>query len=236
QARLLGDPERSPHVRAAELVGSLHVHDGDIRPHSPDMDQAKPSRKGRVPAQDVAAKQRAGRQAGDMPRRCPKSERDRKIELIAHRNLARDVLLARAPVAVAEALRHIAHPSRGHAADAARADQLIEKRVRDGPDELEVAPAPPDDLVSSGKWDERLQCRAHRDRRAVRDEALDGLGHRRELARQRPMDSTYERWLRPSSSIDSPPNFSRNASASVSATIASPITPAAGTTHTSLRS
>ena len=35
---------------------------------------------------------------------------------------------------------------------------------------------------------------------------------------------------------ESPPNFSRNACASTIATIASPITPAAGTTHTSLRS
>jgi hypothetical protein len=48
--------------------------------------------------------------------------------------------------------------------------------------------------------------------------------------------STYARWFRSSSGIESPPNFSRNASASVSATTASPMTPAAGTTHTSLRS
>src|SRR5579884_3951343 len=48
--------------------------------------------------------------------------------------------------------------------------------------------------------------------------------------------SMYPSKLRLVSSIESPPNFSRKACASTIATIASPITPAAGTTQTSLRS
>src|SRR5690606_26427764 len=43
-------------------------------------------------------------------------------------------------------------------------------------------------------------------------------------------------WCASISSIESPPNFARKASASTNATIAAPTTPAAGTAQTSLRS
>src|SRR4029453_2961790 len=46
------------------------------------------------------------------------------------------------------------------------------------------------------------------------------------------MAARYAAWLRAVSATESPPNFSRHASASTRATIASATTPAAGTAHT----
>ena len=143
---------------------------------------------------------------------------------------------------MAESLRDIAHPGGGDAAHAACSDELIEQGVRDGADQFEVPTSKADHLVPYREGDERLERGSERDRRAIGDETVDGLRHRHHLAArrssgdQRPSDSMYALWLCSISVIESPPNFSRNASASVNATTASPITPAAGTTHTSLRS
>src|SRR5258706_13141752 len=154
--------------------------------------------------------------------------------MVPHLQRARNPLLARAPVTVPQTLRHIANPGGGHLADASGADELIKQRVGDRADELEVAPSLPDHLVASGERDQGLESEAERDSRVVRDETADGFRHRHDF--YCPIDSREERWFRSSSGIESPPNFSRKASSSGSPTTASPITPAAGTTQTSLRS
>src|SRR5207249_8224348 len=97
-------------------------------------------------------------------------------------SIDRDSLLGRAPVAVAKPLRDIAHPRGGDPANAAGADELVEKRVRDRSDELEVLAALPYQLMAGGERDQRLERGAKGDGRAVRDEAIDGLGHRHDLA------------------------------------------------------
>jgi len=83
---------------------------------------------------------------------------------------------------VAKTLGHIADPSRGDSANAAGADELIEQRIRDRPDELELAPPLPDHLVPRRKRNERFEGGAERDSRAVGHEAFDRLGHRHHLA------------------------------------------------------
>jgi hypothetical protein len=76
---------------------------------------------------------------------------------------------------VREAGRDIADPRSGHAADAAGPDQLIERDVGDRTDELEVAPALPDELMRERERDRGLERAAERDGRAVGNEARDGL-------------------------------------------------------------
>src|SRR5260370_25105086 len=134
--------------------------------------------------------------------------------MIADVERARNPFFARAPVAVPKALGNVADPSGGHPAHAARADELVEQRVRDGRHELERSPPLPDHLVARGEGDQRFERQAERDRRAIGDEAADGLRHRHDLRRHPgcaycPIDSRYERWFRSSSGIESPPNFSR---------------------------
>ena len=72
-----------------------------------------------------------------------------------------------------EAGRHVADPRRGHASHAARADQLVERDVGDGTDEVEVAPPLADELVRERERDRRLERAPERDRGAVGDEACD---------------------------------------------------------------
>ena len=74
-----------------------------------------------------------------------------------------------------ESGRHVADPRRGHAPNASRADELIERDVGDRTDELEVAPALADQLVRERERDGWFEGAAERDRRAVWDEARDGL-------------------------------------------------------------
>src|SRR5256885_9505552 len=104
----------------------------------------------------------------------------------------RDAALGGRAVAVAEALRHVADPRGGDPAHAARADQLVEQGVRDGTDELEFATLLSDQLVSRGEGNEWLEAGTDRDRRTVRYEPIDGLGHRHQFA-QRLSVSIYER-------------------------------------------
>jgi hypothetical protein len=58
---------------------------------------------------------------------------------------------------VREAGRHITDPGRGDPSHAARADQLIERDVRDRPDQLEVTSSLPDELVRERERDGRFQ-------------------------------------------------------------------------------
>jgi len=64
---------------------------------------------------------------------------------------------------VREAGRDVSDPRRGHAPDAAGADELIERDVRDRPDELQVAPTLPDELVREGERDRGLEGATERD-------------------------------------------------------------------------
>jgi hypothetical protein len=74
-----------------------------------------------------------------------------------------------------ESRRDVADPRGRHAPNAARADELIERDVGDRTDELEVAPALADQLVREGERDRWFEGAPQRDRRAVGDEARDGL-------------------------------------------------------------
>ena len=74
-----------------------------------------------------------------------------------------------------ESGRDVADPRRGHAPNAARADELIERDVGDRTDELELAPALADQLMRERERDRWFEGAPERDRRAVRDEARDGL-------------------------------------------------------------
>jgi len=76
---------------------------------------------------------------------------------------------------VREAGRYVADPRGGHSLDAPRADDLIERDVRDRTDELEVAPALADQLVRERERDRWFEGAPERDRRAVWNEARDGL-------------------------------------------------------------
>jgi len=76
---------------------------------------------------------------------------------------------------VREAGRDVADPGRGHAPNAAGADELIERDIGDRSNELELAPALADQLVRERERDGRFEGAPERDRRAVRDEARDRL-------------------------------------------------------------
>jgi len=74
-----------------------------------------------------------------------------------------------------ESGRDIADPGCGHLPNAARADELIERDIGDRSNELELAPALADELVAERERDRWFESAPERDRRAVRDEARDGL-------------------------------------------------------------
>jgi hypothetical protein len=76
---------------------------------------------------------------------------------------------------VRESGRDVTDPRCRHAPNASRADELIERDVRDRPDELELAPALADQLMRERERDRWFESAPERDRRAVRDEARDGL-------------------------------------------------------------
>src|SRR5216683_2187893 len=79
QPSLLGDSQRPPDMRAPHPIGALRVDDGDVRPHRPDVDEAKANRQIRIRPQDVATQERACRKARHVPGRRPQGERDREI-------------------------------------------------------------------------------------------------------------------------------------------------------------
>jgi hypothetical protein len=76
---------------------------------------------------------------------------------------------------VREAGRDVSDPRRGHTADTAGTDELVERDVGDGADELELAPALADQLVRERERDRWFESAPERDGRAVRNEARDGL-------------------------------------------------------------
>src|SRR5205809_6029233 len=117
EPRLFTDAQRAPRMRAAVLVGALHVHDGDVRTHSAHVHQGLTGLEVGVGTQDVAAEERARRQARDVPRRRPQGERDGEIRMVVDLDRPRHRLLARPAVAVPEALGHVADPSGSDAAD-----------------------------------------------------------------------------------------------------------------------
>ena len=83
-----------------------------------------------------------------------------------------------------ESGRYVADPRRSHAPNAARADELIERDVGDRTDELELAPALADQLMRERERDRWFESAPERDRRAVRDEARDGLREADALVRR----------------------------------------------------
>src|SRR5207247_10801627 len=136
--RLRGDADRTPRVRAAHRVSPLNMNNGDIRVHSANVDEPVVDSEVRVGAEDLAAQQRAGRQARHIPSRRPQGQRDREVCVVVNLKRSRYAALSRAAVAMAESLRGIAHPGGGDAAHAACPDELVEQGVRDGADQLEV--------------------------------------------------------------------------------------------------
>ena len=136
----------------------------------------------RVRLQDVAPQQRAGRDVRRIPRGRPQRERDGEVGVVVDLDVARDPLLGRAAVAVTEALGDVPDPRRGDPPHTARADELVEQRIRYRTHELEIPPPLADDLVPGRERDQRLEGAAHRDSGPIRNEPLDGLGHRHDLA------------------------------------------------------
>jgi hypothetical protein len=80
--------------------------------------------------------------------------------------------------------RDVADPRRGHAPDATRADELIERDVGDRTDELELPPALSDQLVRERERYRWFEGASERDRRSVRDEARDRLPEADALVRR----------------------------------------------------
>src|SRR5438067_6574368 len=144
------------------------------------------------PVEDVASQRRSRRDVRSVPRGGPQRERDREVRVVVDHDRPWYALFGGAAVAVPEALRHIAHPGRRDLANTARADHLVEERVGDRPHQLEVVASLADDLVSRREGDQRLERDSHRHPGAVRNESLDGLGHRHHLV-YCAIDSTYER-------------------------------------------
>jgi len=85
---------------------------------------------------------------------------------------------------VREPGRDVADPRRRDAPNAPRADELIERDVGDRTDELEVAPALADQLVRERERDRWFEGAPQRDRRAVWNEARDGLREADALVRR----------------------------------------------------
>jgi len=83
-----------------------------------------------------------------------------------------------------ESGRDVADPRRCDAPNASRADELIERDVGDRSNELEFAPALADELVAERERDRWFESAPERDRRAVRDEARDGLREADALVRR----------------------------------------------------
>ena len=83
-----------------------------------------------------------------------------------------------------ESGRDVADPRRCDAPNASRADELIERDVGDRTDELEVAPALADQLVRERERDRWFEGAPQRDRRAVWNEARDGLREADALVRR----------------------------------------------------
>jgi hypothetical protein len=89
---------------------------------------------------------------------------------------------------VREAGRDVADPRRRDPPRAARADELIERDVRDRSNQLELATALSDELVRERERDRRLERASECDGRAVGDEARDGVRQTDALVRgQRPL-------------------------------------------------
>ena len=89
--------------------------------------------------------------------------RDAEVRVVAHLDAPRDPILHGAPVRMRKPRRHVPHPGRAHAVHAPRADELVERDVRDRADELEITPALPDQLVRERERDRRLERAAERD-------------------------------------------------------------------------
>ena len=104
---------------------------------------------------------------------------NREVRVILHHDPAGDPLLIGAPKTIARSARHIADPGCDHLRDRAGGDQLVERHVRDRPDQCQVAPLLPDDFVNRGERDSRLEGEAQRDRIALmhvlRDRVAEGL-------------------------------------------------------------
>ncbi len=103
--------------------------------------------------------------------------------MVADLDGPRDPLLYRAAVCVCEPRGDVADPRGGDAPDAACADELIERDVRDRSDELEFAPLLADELVREGEGNRRLERAPERDRCAVGYESRYRLGEADALVR-----------------------------------------------------
>ena len=110
--------------------------------------------------------------------------RDGEVTVIAHLDAARDPLLHRTAVRMRESGRDVADPRRGDAPNASGPDELIERDIRDRTDELELAPALADQLMGERERDGWFECAPQRDRRAVRNEARNGLREADALVRR----------------------------------------------------
>jgi pilus assembly protein Flp/PilA len=181
QCGLLGHAERSPAVGAAVRVGALDVEDREVGLEGRDANRAVHDAEPGVGAEDVGPEQRPGGDVGRAPGGGPQRQGDREVGVVVDLQGERDRAFGAPTVVVAKPLGDVANPGCRHPPHAAGAHQLVEERVRDGGDQLEVTPALADDLVAGGEGDQRFQRAAHRDRHPVAHMALDGRSHGHQL-------------------------------------------------------
>jgi hypothetical protein len=105
--------------------------------------------------------------------------------VLPHGQLARPPLLDRAAEAVAGAGGDVADPGRLDHRHAAGADQLVEDRVGDWPDQVQVAAALADQLMGEGERDGRLQRQPAGHARAVGHQPGHRLAHGQQLVSHR---------------------------------------------------
>src|SRR5271166_360132 len=101
--------------------------------------------------------------------------------MIFDRDRARDAVLGRAPVIVAQPGADVARPGGDDGLHAAGADELIKENVGDRADERQIALVLADELVAGGERDERFERQPERDRGAVGDVLRDRIAHGHEL-------------------------------------------------------
>jgi len=187
ERRFLRNAPRSPELRVAVVVRSLHRDHRDIRDDRGDEPELAARERidslleRAVRARDVAAEKCACREVWRAEGSSEQRLRDREVRVVIDLDAARDALFHRAPVRVGESSGHVADPRRRNAPDATGADELIERDVRDRSDEMEVLPTLADHLMRESERDGRLERASERDRHPVADVAANGVTQRDDL-------------------------------------------------------
>ena len=157
----------------ARGIGPLDMHDGDIRFERADRQQARSAEwvidrpNSRMTADDIAPHPGQRRQVGETHRGRLERQANGEVRMVFHDDPPRLPLFVGAAKPVTRSTRDVAHPGGDHLGHCAGGDQLVERHVRDRPDQRQVLAALADDLVHSGEGDAGLERQAERDGIAV---------------------------------------------------------------------